>query len=278
MTRTLISILFLASTLFTLNLSAKEVTVATPSEFLKAIGSNTTIKVMPGVYNLTEMADRIANEHISWKEVFDGKELHISGIENLTIKGMPGATLVSSPRYSWVMSFRNSSHISIRDMIIGHTVGGSCVGGVVEFQNGSNIRITNSTLYGSGTEGIKLVNISGFTMNQSVIKECTYDLMTLNNVKNVYFYECSFLNTAEFDLVMIYGGGEIIFESCVFRDNANSEYLPYFFKFEDDADATVVLLNCLFMNNIVQQFTNQLESIKLVNTTFLNNRFEAPDK
>lgn len=262
--------------LFALDLQAqKSKTVSDVEEFIEAIQSDMSITLLPGRYNLSEMEGRLRTSAVSWSEVFDGKEMVVSNVKNLSIKGMAGAEIVVDPRYAWVIRFNNSENVSISNLTMGHTEKGSCVGGVLGFYSGKDIRIKNSVLYGSGTEGVKLEDVNNFTFENSVIKECTYNLMSLKNAENAVFTNSAFLNTGEFDMVIVQGSGKISFKNCMFRDNVNSGYYPHFFTFSD-GDASVKIQNCQFINNQISKFSNQEGRIKLMDNTFKHNGFEIP--
>lgn len=260
----------------TFNLYAqKNKTVSSVDDLVEAIQSDMNITLLPGRYNLSELAGRVRTAAISWEDVYDGKEMVVSDVKNLTITGMPGAEIVVDPRYAWVMRFQNSKEITLSNLTLGHTEKGSCVGGVLGFYGGKDISIVNSVLYGSGTEGVRVEDVNNFTFSNSVIKECTYDLMTLKNADNVTFKNSAFLNTGEFDMVIIEGDGKILFENCMFRDNVNSGYFPHFFSFSE-GDASVRIQNCQFINNQISKFSNKEGRITLVDNTFKHNGFVIP--
>ncbi|MCI4670646.1 MAG: right-handed parallel beta-helix repeat-containing protein [Bacteroidia bacterium] len=268
--------IFFALFLFQCAFGQEKVTVSSVEDLIEAIKSNTQITLLPGRYNLSEYEGKIRTKNISWSEVFDGMEMVVTDVENLEIKGMAGAEIVVNPRYAWVMKFRRGKNIKLSNLTMGHTEKGSCVGGVVSFYTGKDIKIENSILYGSGTEGVKLSNVSKFTFTNSVIKECTYDLMSLSNSNEVLFENSAFLNTGEFDMVIIEGTGKIVFKNCMFRDNVNGSYYPHLFSFSE-GDASVKLQNCQFINNQISKFSNIEGRIELVDNVFKNNGFVIPD-
>lgn len=273
-TKHLLTGLFLIFFALTLH-AQKSKTVSTVEELVNSLQSDMKITLLPGRYNLSDLAGKIRTAAISWQEVFDGQEMVVSNVSNLTIIGKAGAEIVVDPRYAWVIRFNNSKNIQISNLTMGHTEKGSCVGGVLGFYGGEEIKITNSILYGSGTEGVRVEDVNNFTFSNSVIKECTYNLMTLKNADNTLFENSAFLNTGEYDMVLIEGSGKIEFKDCMFRDNVNSGYFPHFFTFTE-SDASVKVEHCQFINNQVSEFSNVKGKIKLVDNTFKFNGFEIP--
>ena len=69
----------------------RTITVSNAREFLEALGSNRIIEMdYTGDYNLSEWEfsdDLKLAEGVRWSGVFDGAELVLSGIKNLTING-----------------------------------------------------------------------------------------------------------------------------------------------------------------------------------------------
>ena len=111
--------------------------VTTAEEFLKALGNDTRI-VIPGytvlkltpaiedeeiraAYNIGEFDiyydhyDEYNKPRLGWSDQFDGKELDIAGMNNLTIEGEGDmAGIIVEPRYAYVLSFFNCKDITLR--------------------------------------------------------------------------------------------------------------------------------------------------------------------
>jgi len=159
---------------------ATEVVVASAEEFIKAIGPNRKIILKPGEYNLSQLPKgNTNNEYVTWEEVYDGHELVIRNISNLTIVGSEKGTteIIVEPRYANVLNFINAENINVSNITIGHTPQGECAGGVFYFENSANIEISNSNLYGCGTEGLKLFGVTNLKLIDSKIYECSNGIM-----------------------------------------------------------------------------------------------------
>jgi hypothetical protein len=157
---------------------------------------------------------------VSWKEAYDGGELTLSGIKNLTIRGAEGgAQLVVDPRYAFVLKFTGASNITIENITAGHSEGGYCEGGVFGFEKSSKISIDDAGMYGCGTEGLRLDSVDGMKVVGSSIYECTYDIMTINKSKNISFERCVFRDNKEYSLVNIESTNGVTFNNCRFTGN-----------------------------------------------------------
>lgn len=196
-------------------------------------------------------------------------------MKNLTITGKLGTEILIQPAYAWVLKFIGGSDIKLENLVLGHVEPGFCTGGVLSFEGTKNIEIRNCLLFGSGTEGINLSKVGNFRFFQSVIKECTYDLLTISESFDVVFEQATFMNTGEYDLVQIFNSNDIKFNGCTFRENFNGEYLPHLFTV-DQKSGKVTLQYCTFFRNRVQKFANFPERMTLVDNIFEGNTFESP--
>jgi hypothetical protein len=81
-----------------------QVRVANARELLQAIGPIRTVLVAPSEYLLSEVA-QVSNPAVSWDKAYDGLELVVSGVSNLTLRAPQGATVLASPRYAFTLVF-----------------------------------------------------------------------------------------------------------------------------------------------------------------------------
>lgn len=226
--------LFLSSALW----AAEEIYVGNLPEFLQALGSNRTLVVSSDIEfedmlsSLHEFnpqflpeediydieAIRKQKDHCFIYDNFDGPQLILAGFQNLTIKG-DGSLLRVRPRYAYVLSFMNCSNITIEGLIMGHTDEGYCEGGVLYFEECKNVKINHCDLYGCGIEGIGAKNTEGLTMTRTKIRDCSYQIMTLQGCKDFTFEGCFFFRNREFSLLDIYSSSNIVYRDCVITHN-----------------------------------------------------------
>jgi hypothetical protein len=250
----------------------KTIKVSNAHEFLEALGSNRIIEVEQGVYPLSEWDPylgkvgglKLANG-ISWSEAFDGGELILNGIKNLSIIGnnVEGGnpTILVSPRYAFVLKFVNCSDIVIKGMTAGHSEGGYCEGGVFGFKDSSRITISNVHMYGSGTVGLELINVSDMKVDGfSEIYECTYSIMTVEGGKNISFVECYFNDNKEFTLVDVSGTDNMSFDRCSFKNNRGEMF--------EVRGTTISVSNSTFSGNQTDIPIRNSQNVKFTNCTF----------
>ena len=169
-----------------------QVTVTTPDEFLAAIAPNTEIIVDAELIDLSKATGygKTNGDYYYWAEEFDGPELFIAEVSNLTIRGSGedhNANVISSvPRYSDVLNFFNCSNIMVTGLTAGHTEEpGYCAGGVLFFMNCQDILVEDCGLFGCGTLGVKAENSKNIQIIDNDIYDCSVGGVELTNCDDV---------------------------------------------------------------------------------------------
>lgn len=168
------------------------VTVTTPDEFLAAIAPDTEIIVDAELMDLSQAANygTGSGSFYRWVETFDGPELYLSGVSNLTIRGSgedrTANVLSAVPRYANVLNFENCANILVQNLTAGHTQEpGSCAGGVLAFINCQDVLVENCVLFGCGTLGVKAYNSKNMQIVRNEIYECSVGGVEFTNCDTV---------------------------------------------------------------------------------------------
>jgi len=222
-----------------------EITANTAEELLAALGSNRRVILEEGVYNLTDAElDFISNANVYYRERYDGPELFLKDIHNLTIQGAGYARseIVVEPRYAFVMSFLNCTNISITNLSAGHTDDGECQGGVFQFASSTGIYIDNTWMYGCGTVGLNLSEVTDVKAAGSTIFGCTDEIMEIEDSSDILFADCVFRDNI--GRVVARTTSNLTFDSCSFLRNANRYPM-----FSVSGSENVVVKNSEFIDN-----------------------------
>lgn len=261
-----------------IELRRKSIKIENEIELVKAIDSNRELVLMPGKYDLSSL-DYLKGESIFHEEVYDGLEIIIKGLNNLSIiSENDKSELTVSPRYANVLTFRNSENITITNLIIGHSPEpGECSGGVLIFENCKKIIINNSILFGCGVEGLKLIDTDTFIFNNSLIKDCNQGIMSISKSSNIHFIKSKFehnqiifcgIGIAEFSFVE--------FEDCIFINN-------YSYKDNEiiktelihpSINSNVLIRNSQIVNNSTSYLSEKISLINLENIKSKGNYFK----
>ncbi len=207
------------------------VRVKSAAEFVKAIGSNKIIEIIPGKYSLKD-AYAVKNNAITWVDVGSGhKELVIKNVSGLTIKrqGDKGvAEIVSASPYARVLSFDGGDTISLQNLTLGHVAEGPCSAGVLAFTSTSDISISSCDLYGSGSVGLDLIACSTVMMETSIIRECTAGALAIADSTSISFNELAIQrNTGSYPLIAVSNTQSIYFNSCEITANSGDTFLYF---------------------------------------------------
>lgn len=254
------------------------VTVTTVEQFLNAISSNTTIKLKGHSFFISDVASaNKTGKYYSFVEVYDGYELLISDVKNLTIigEGNTPVRMYARPDYGNVISFNNCENVTIENVDAGHGASkGSCVGGVFKIENSKNFYIKNTIMYGSGIEGITTKNVSNLVCTNSFIRSCTYSIMTLNTSNDIQFENCVFEDNGVYDLVNIQSCSRVSFKNCSFEKNRTekSNYSSYSL-FKVNQSNTIVLLNCFIEANAADYLCNDSKILQFQKVEVNHNEF-----
>ena len=232
--------------------------VHTAEQFLNALGSNRNVLVAKNTeINLTPILDNQSlfrtrykmwmsdasggidggRETVVSEEVFDGRQLTLVNMKQLVIEGEQNSRLVVEPRYAFCLNFIDCNQCTVSNLTIGHTIGGSCQGGVIGVKRGWRNMVVDCDLYGCGTYGLDLDGTNSFSIYSSNIHDCTYGIMQLNNCEAVHSTHCDFFNNREYTLIEGRGCVGTVFEDCRFYSNWGDAPL---FSF----DREFILLGC----------------------------------
>ena len=223
------------------------------ADFIRALGSNRIINITedaeinlseylvnealfqePGrdwIYDVYEYVSD--SEKIISEEVYDGRQLTLYKVQNLNIIGMPGAKIVVDPRYANVFNFKDCYNINIQNLVMGHTDGGVCSGGVIRVENSDAVYLDRCDLYGSGTYGLIGMNSTNLTMYSCLIHDCSDGIMDLNYCNSFFFRDCDFYDND--NGVWGYLSTDTKFHSCHFFRNGGALFY---------VDRKVMLDNC----------------------------------
>ncbi|ACL76726.1 S-layer homology domain-containing protein [Ruminiclostridium cellulolyticum] len=235
-----------------------EVTVSTPDELIKQIGSNKRILLKPGVYNLSSIKQLDNKDKtVTWRQVDDGKELNLSGIHNLTIEGINNQTaeIKVNPRYAEIINFNYCKNITLKNIKAGHTPSEyTCNAGVLSFTNCSDIEVNNSELYGCGSVGISAYSTKRLNCVDTIINHCSLRAINLSKSEKINFTGCKILNHEAYsNIVNIYSSKEVTFEKCEFTDNNNFEW--GFFEVWQNTE--LLIDKCKIVNNFQPRYDTQ---------------------
>jgi len=213
--------------------------VSSAEDLVASIQSDGIIHLAPGYYNITECLKEptldyngirnTMDAYVGSNEEFDGLELMIAHVDNLTIvcdDDTRPATIVCEPRYADVMDFYSCRNITISNIVAGHTPDkGSCSGNVLNFENCEDIYLSYLDLYGCGTYGIGTYECKNLRARFLKIRECSYGLLDILNSSSVSFDDCTFTFEEGYTQIECVTS-QLSFYNCVFLDlHSDTEFV-----------------------------------------------------
>ena len=207
-----------------------QINVSSIDELIKALGPDRTIILEPGTYDLSAAEGYGTSEgsYYYWEQCFDGPQLIIRDVSGLTIAAEsddPKATTIAAiPRYANVLSFSSCSDIELRGFTAGHTEEpGTCSGGVLYFENCSELRLDECRLYGCGILGIETANSNSITVDKCEIYECSYGAVRMQNTDGISFRECD-IHDVPSPAITFYNCGDKYWNGKPISSGLNSDF------------------------------------------------------
>jgi hypothetical protein len=197
--------------------------VKTAEALVAALGPDRIIELSPGDYVLSKVKPG-EQAHVRWVEAYDVQtELVARKVPNLAIR-CPGdvpAHIMTEHAYAFVLTFQTAPGLELTNLKIGHAPeAGYCTGGVVQVSDSNGVALDRCVLYGCGTEGVRLDEVSGFSMRRSVIENCTYGILTATNCRDLRLEACEFRNNMKYHGFVLTGTRGVAFVDCIVRDNS----------------------------------------------------------
>lgn len=155
------------------------VSVHNVDELLAAIAPDTVIQLESGTYNLSGAKGYglpSESPYYAWTEKYDGFELMLQNVKNLTIRGSGkvNTTLECDPRSASVINLKNCENVTLEDFTAGHTLElGQCSSGVIYLQNCTGTDMNRLGIYGCGMIGLQAADSKDISLADSDVYDCS---------------------------------------------------------------------------------------------------------
>ena len=238
------------------------VVVKNAIELVKAIKSNARIQLNPGSYDLAA-AYSAHNPVFTW-ETFGPYNPTIVSVSNLKLIGK-GKTAIRISPDGPVLSFVSCKKITLENIVFGHEGTPNSCGpsdDVLVFNQSTGIEIKQCELYGCGAVGIILENASDVSVSDSIIRNCTYGLLQINNTTKVRFDNTKFYETQSYSNghIAITDSREITFTSCQFYANTAENFLFVI----QGASSAIKAVTSRFTNNHIMGVVEDKSKVQMI--------------
>ncbi len=235
--------------------------VSNVKELVEAIEPGARIRLKRGSYNLTdyisavlaENGGTIDSDYVRIEEVYDGMQLSIKDVSDLSIAGgadLAFATkLVVEPRYATVLTFEDCDDLFLSDLTLGHTdMEGTCAGNVINLDDCRNVFLHGLDLYGCGYVGLETMDVRDLLVMDCVIHDCNGEAMWHGDTEGTFTFLNSTFTDCQEPIIFTDSQADITFRDCTFGaveseieydegitlDNCIYNYYDYDWEYEED--------------------------------------------
>ena len=265
--------------------SSDAVTVRSVDELLAAIAPDTVIRLEPGTYNLSGAKGYglpSESPYYAWTEKYDGFELMLQNVKNLTIRGSGkvNTTLECDPRSASVINLKNCENVTLEDFTAGHTLElGQCSSGVIYLQNCTGVGMNRLGIYGCGMIGLQAADSKDISLADSDVYDCSSSAVQLASCEDVSIagtriYRIGSEEYGGYTYFDISISQNVTVENCEISDSSLMTLAIV-------SGSTVQMKGNLFSNNRTQQAAFSLQSACFdtqaieANLVLDDNRFEG---
>ncbi|MBK9016766.1 MAG: right-handed parallel beta-helix repeat-containing protein [Saprospiraceae bacterium] len=192
-------------------------------DLVKAIKSNTHIKLKTGTYDLYQLLNNNSGSgSFQYEEApiyHQSGGASIKGIENLTITGEAGTEIITRSFSDDVMKMSGCKNILFENIFFGHPNLDFCLGGVFTLDNCKQVKFVNCTLHGSGTIGIKATKTEGLEFDRSTIEVCSQNFLLAEACSKFHFKDSFFEKTKGEIGFVVNTTPNVRIERCQIRGN-----------------------------------------------------------
>jgi hypothetical protein len=195
-------------------LHGERIEVSTLRGLVMALGSNRTIVLAPGAY-------------LWGTDDYEGLSKHfgdgiIHDVENLALVGLDdGARILQPDGYQDVLIFHEVRGLTLYNLILGHhDEWGGCAGGVLRINGCRDVVIDGLDMFGSGTEGMTIINAADVEVRNSIVWGCSEQLSSIGNATKVRFVHTDFRDNGP-DLLrgFVIEHAEVVFDDVLIAGN-----------------------------------------------------------
>jgi hypothetical protein len=228
------------------------VNVSDTRQLLSAIGPNKTIVLKKGVYKLSAGYD-VKSAYVSWETAEDGKELALSGVENLIIRGADGVSIVTDTADAYILGLYKSKNVTFDNIDFVRDIDSDPDSGNLYIEASSSVTFDRCSISGpsyyalelwecsdvafkrgeilGATSGVlSIVYSKGFTLASTRISDCEgYPLVYLEESDVIRFENSTIEKSSGGNLIEIYSElgyvDEVVFSGCAFKGDDFAYFL-----------------------------------------------------
>jgi Right handed beta helix region len=254
--------------------TARTVAVSDAEELIRAIAPDRTIVLEKGEYLLSS-AYGVASDYVKWIEAGDGKELCLSGLDNVTIRGVDGARLVSDSASASIVGVYDSKSVAFDNVAFARlTPGGSeASAGSFYAEAVSGLVLDRCAFEGSTTTAVELWGCEDVSIRRCDISGATSGALSASIIGGLVLSASRVSGCAGYPLLYFDESGGAVVEGTRFEGNKGGTFVEV--RAEDQGADTVRFADCVFDGNEVDYFSGSEILPSTESCHFAGNSFAA---
>jgi hypothetical protein len=254
--------------------AARTVVVADAASLVRAVASDRTILLEEGEYLLSE-AYGVENEFAKWDDTEGGKELSLSGLENLTIRGSRGARIVCDSASAAILALYDSEGIALEGLAFERRIpeGEDASAGSLYAEAVSGLGLEDCSFEGSTATAIELWGCEKASVKRCDISGANSGALSASQTGGLSIAASRISDCEGYPLLYFDESGGALVERTRFEGNRGGTLVEI--RAEDEGSDSVRFADCAFEGNHVDYFAGSEVLPLTEDCSFSGNSFGA---
>ena len=240
----------------------KVVTVDNAADLLRAVGSDRTIRLMPGIYRMP-VEDSLLAER--WLRLQAMKNLTLVGLGDIPVK-------ILAPNGANVVTVTQCTGITLRNLEIGHDGTGDCMGDCLVITGSADITVTDCVLFGTGYNGLHAEGVQRLRLERTTINTCQRPVV-LATCEDVTLLGCRLVGNRTGNVLTCYDSSAVLLRDCTIEGNMDDTIEGNTsWTFLVVPGGTVQMRGGMIVHNCSAYLLNLPEAVTFVGTLIEGNR------
>lgn len=229
-------------------------TVSNAKELLRAVGPNRTLVLKKGDYRLSTAYD-FTSDYVSWNDADDGKELALSGLENVTFRGADGTRIVSDSGQAYLFGVYGGSGILFDNIAFVRSVaeGVEVSAGSVYAESAASLSFDRCSFAGPTGYPLELWECEDVSVKRARIEGGTSGALYAGYVQGLEMSGSTVAGNEGYPLLYLEESDAVHFSGTSFEGNSGGNFIEIYA--EEGYVEDVAFTGCNFTDNQFEYFT-----------------------
>ena len=251
----------------------RAVGVSDARQLIEAIAPDTTIVLSEGDYELST-AYEVATEYATWKDGEDGKELSLSKLKNLTIRGSDGARIVSDSGLASIIGLHDSDNVTFDDIrFVRRAKQGSEAGaGSLYVESVQGLTIDRCSFEGPTTTAIELWDCKDAAIRRTDVSGTSSGALSASHTQGLELSSSRVSGCEGYPLLYLENSDDVLFKGTTFEGGRGGNFLEIYA--DSGSPDSIRFVGCTFKGNHVDYFAGTRLLPSTVDCQFAENSFD----